>query len=346
MVDSGKLYHKKCTGLALDTVQRHEAPEDITLFGSCFCPFVQRVWVAFEFLGIPYKTVNLVLLASSLAKISHYADSNAITDEVDPYKKPQDLLAVSPKGLVPGLKLHNYNPPRALNESTVILEFLEECVESELLLHLLVSDRYLQPCSFYYETQPSAVFEPPLYVSFGNILVLHNPNLDARALVRLQSDHINRNLVPAFYRFLQAQEISAQIEGGKELHTAIEGLIALFERAERDVLNGGGVAGEGELRALKKGLGLWVDGGELGLADVMAGPWLFRANTVLKHYRGFALPSGPKTDAYFERLFTHAAFKATCSTEELYIDSYERYAFNRPNTSQVANAINSGRGLP
>lgn len=52
----------------------------------------------------------------------------ASLDEVDPYKKPADLLEVSPKGLVPGLKLHNFNPPRALNESTVILEYLEEYV--------------------------------------------------------------------------------------------------------------------------------------------------------------------------------------------------------------------------
>jgi len=51
------------------------------------------------------------------------------TDEVDPYKKPKDLLEVSPKGLVPGLKLNNFNPPRALNESTVILEYLEEYIQ-------------------------------------------------------------------------------------------------------------------------------------------------------------------------------------------------------------------------
>ena len=49
-------------------------------------------------------------------------------DEVDPYKKPAELLEVSPKGLVPALKLHTYTPPRALNESTVILEYLEEYV--------------------------------------------------------------------------------------------------------------------------------------------------------------------------------------------------------------------------
>jgi glutathione S-transferase len=52
----------------------------------------------------------------------------SLTDEVDPYKKPQELLDLSPKGLVPALKLNNYTPPRALNESTVIMEYLEEFV--------------------------------------------------------------------------------------------------------------------------------------------------------------------------------------------------------------------------
>lgn len=53
--DKGRAYHTKCTGAALNTVNRQDKDEDITLFGSCFCPFVQRVWVAFEFLGVPYK---------------------------------------------------------------------------------------------------------------------------------------------------------------------------------------------------------------------------------------------------------------------------------------------------
>jgi|SRR5882762_9255090 glutathione S-transferase len=83
-------------------------------------------------------------------------------------------------------------------------------------------------------------------------------NADARALVRLQSDHINRNLVPAFYRYLQAQGTPAQIEGGKEFHAAIEGLVSLFERA----------VGENEASAV----GLWEEGGQLGWADAMAGP--------------------------------------------------------------------------
>lgn len=79
--------------------------------------------------------------------------------------------------------------------------------------------------------------------------------------------------MPSFYRYLQAQDPTAQADGGKEFHSAIEGLVALFERAERDILGGGGVSGEGERKALAQGLGLWVEGNdEVGFADVMAGP--------------------------------------------------------------------------
>ncbi|KAJ7223932.1 thioredoxin-like protein [Mycena rebaudengoi] len=282
-----KHYHLECTGAALDTVKQHSNAQDITLFGTCFCPFVQRVWVALEYLGIPYK---------------YY--------EVDPYKKPAELLELSPKGLVPGLKLHKYSPPRGLNESTVILEYFEDLAAKTTGRSLLPTDPY------------------------------------ARALVRLQCDHINRTLVPGFYRFLQAQDPAAQIEAGKDFHAALETLVTLFERAEREIVQGGGAFGIGEQLALSAGLGLWLEDGDLNLADAMAGPWIYRASKVLKHYRGFALPQDDKFGAWVARLFNHPAFKVTCSTDDLYIDSYERYAENRPNTSQVANAINSGKALP
>ena len=53
--DKGRPYHTQCTGPALATVSQHRDEADIMLFGSCFCPFVQRVWVAFEYLGVSYK---------------------------------------------------------------------------------------------------------------------------------------------------------------------------------------------------------------------------------------------------------------------------------------------------
>lgn len=56
--DSGKKYHLQCTGEALETANRHSSSEHLTLFGSCFCPFVQRVWITLEHLGIDYKVCS------------------------------------------------------------------------------------------------------------------------------------------------------------------------------------------------------------------------------------------------------------------------------------------------
>jgi glutathione S-transferase len=71
-----------------------------------------------------------------LSLVTHPTDTTVCIDEVDPYKKPKDLLEVSPKGLVPGVRFENFKPPRALNESTVILEYLEEYV-SPFSLHVM-----------------------------------------------------------------------------------------------------------------------------------------------------------------------------------------------------------------
>lgn len=60
-------------------------------------PFVQRVWIALEAKGIPYQYI-----------------------EVDPYKKPQSLLEVNPRGLVPALRHGDWGS----HESTVLLEYV------------------------------------------------------------------------------------------------------------------------------------------------------------------------------------------------------------------------------
>jgi glutathione S-transferase len=59
--DTGRTRHDKCTGLALQLANAHQAPADITLFAACYSPFSQRVWIALELLGIPYKASSSVL---------------------------------------------------------------------------------------------------------------------------------------------------------------------------------------------------------------------------------------------------------------------------------------------
>ena len=88
---------------------------------------------------------------------------------------------------------------------------------------------------------------------------------------------------------------------------------------------------------------------------------------VLTPYRGWPLPEeGSRWARWVDAIEGNENVKATTSTDDLYLDSYERYAGesrisydfqvsraalirtqeNRPDTSQLANAVNSGRGLP
>lgn len=68
---------------------------------------------------------------------------------------------------------------------------------------------------------------------------------------------------------------------------------------------------------------------------------------VLKPYRGWPEPEeGSRWKKWMEAIDGNEHVKATTSADELYIDSYERYADNRPGTSMLADAVNGGYGLP
>lgn len=95
-------------------------------------------------------------------------------------------------------------------------------------------------------------------------------------------------------------------------------------------------------------------------------------NRVLKPYRGWPEPEeGSRWAKWIEAIEANEHVKATTSTDDLYLDSYERYAGecsqfmrwgwrsheywdrmadrgaeNRPDTSQLAKAVTSGKGLP
>ncbi|PYH79256.1 hypothetical protein BO82DRAFT_376579 [Aspergillus uvarum CBS 121591] len=270
-----KSYHTKATGFAAETVADHSADNDLKLFGSCFCPFVQRVWIALQFKGIPYQYI-----------------------EVDPYKKPQSLLEVNPRGLVPALRHGDWSS----HESTVLLEYLEDLNAGPPLL-------------------------PP-----------RDPKL--RAHCRLWADYVNRHIVPTFYRVLQAQDQEKQISHAEELRDSFNTLIGAAHTE-----------------------GPFFLGDKLSFVDVQVAPWIIRLRRVLKPYRGWPEPeAGSRWGAWVDAIEKDPHVAATTSDDGLYLDSYERYAGryscpvraddlltppeNRPNTSQLANAINSGRGLP
>ncbi|KAJ4296471.1 hypothetical protein N0V90_006516 [Kalmusia sp. IMI 367209] len=254
-----KTYHKKATGNALVTVKNHSKEDDLKLFGSCFCPFVQRVWISLEHKKIPYQYI-----------------------EVDPYKKPQSLLDINPRGLVPAIR---HGPTWSTHESTVIMEYLEDL-----------------------QTGPAIL----------------PPNPQTRATCRLWTDHINRHIVPTFYRLLQAQDPQDQVSHATELRTEIGKLVDVADPT-----------------------GPFFLGREFGFVDVQMAPWVVRLKKVLGPYRGWPeAEEGSRWKKWVDAIENEPSVRSTTSDDGLYLDSYERYAENRPGTSQVANAVNSGRGLP
>jgi glutathione S-transferase len=249
-----KSYHKRATGEALNTVRNHTKESDLKLFGSCFCPFVQRVWIALEAKGIDYQYV-----------------------EVDPYKKPPELLEVNPRGLVPAIRHGDW----ACYESTVLLDYLED-----------LGELWNQTGTGGASGQPVVPLFPPI----------SNPQL--RAHCRLWNDHINRHITPGFYRYLQAQDMSKQMEHGEELKTEISRLV---DAADPE--------------------GPFFLGPELSIVDVQFAPWMLRLSRVLAHYRGWPPPEeGSRWEAWLHAIESHDAIRRTTSDDELYLDSYERYA--------------------
>ncbi|KAJ5833086.1 Glutathione S-transferase/chloride channel C-terminal [Penicillium riverlandense] len=150
--------HPEATGPAKALVDRHRAEQPLKLLTILdtklnYLSPVQRVWLALEEKQIPYEYI-----------------------EVNPYNKPDSLLALNPRGLVPTLSCPTSPSPRPLYESTVILEYLEDA-----------------------------------YPGHGPRLLPTDPYERARA--RIWIDYVTSRIIPAFHRFLQYQPTGPQ-DGG------------------------------------------------------------------------------------------------------------------------------------
>ena len=111
-------------------------------------------------------------------------------NEVNPYKKDKEYLAINPKGLVPALVHHG----RALNESQIILEYLEDISPDHPLF-------------------PQDPFD--------------------RAIARLWMDHVSKKICPAFFRVILAQawEKAKQQEAQEELLGAITKFVEAMDES-------------------------------------------------------------------------------------------------------------------
>lgn len=125
-----------------------------------------------------------------------------------------------------------------------------------------------------------------------------------RAHARLWTDHVNRSLIPGFYRLLQAQEEEKQVAEATHL---TEDLQKLIDAADAS--------------------GPFFSGAEFGFVDASMAPWVLRFRRVLAPYRGWPSPEpGSRWAKWLDAIEGVDAVRKTVSSDELYLDSYERYA--------------------
>jgi glutathione S-transferase len=115
---------------------------------------------------------------------------------------------------------------------------------------------------------------------------------------------VNKNIIPGYYRYLQAQETEKQKEYAVDFKNQITKLVDAADAT-----------------------GPFFLGPEIGFVDVQFAPWMLRLSRVLKPYRGWPDPeAGSRWAKWIEAIEANEAVKATTSTDDLYLDSYERYA--------------------
>ena len=123
-------------------------------------------------------------------------------------------------------------------------------------------------------------------------------------LTHANSFQINRHIVPNFYRVLQEQDQEKQISNARELK---EGFNKLVTAAHPE--------------------GPFFLGPDISFVDIQVAPWILRLGRVLKPYRGWPDPeAGTRWATWINAIEQNEHVRATTSTDELYLDSYERYA--------------------
>ncbi|TBU39043.1 glutathione-S-transferase [Dichomitus squalens] len=171
---------------------------------------------------------------------------------------------------------------RALYESLIICEFLEDAFPDHEP-HILPSDPF------------------------------------DRALVRLWTDHVSKQIVPGFMRLVQAQDSQKQREYLEEFNKALRTISAQVK-------------------------GPYFLGEQFTLVDVALAPWVVRDYIVAEH-RGYSREAvGNGWKEYAVQLETRESVLRTQSDRVYYTEIYGRYLRDEAQ-SEAAKAIRAGRSF-
>ncbi|KPI39500.1 uncharacterized protein AB675_5022 [Cyphellophora attinorum] len=315
--------HPHATGLAATFAQSHlnasDADSPFTLYGSWFCPFVQRVWIILHLKSIPHRYV-----------------------EINPYHKAAEFLARNPRGLVPTLAVNDLKLA-GVEANGIGDDAGNEEFNGNSSNDATTTDGVHPKEKILYESTIIATY---LNTRYPQPHPLTSNNAYTAAKQAIAIDFISTRIIPAFYRFLQHTpqkpytldscraefcghllEFTRQMHsqgpfyGGKDISMVDIALIPWALRVfliDHYKLPGGSGVG----RHTTAG----DDKPELGSEEDQDALW-------------------QRYSTWYNAISTHPSVQATMSDRERYIEAYKRYAEDTTG-SGVGKATREGRGLP
>ena len=306
------------SGTALQTLYSHatDTSNHLTFYGSSFCPFAQRVWIALEHIGIPYRLYETT-------ERDYYKDPNDSPD--GPLKAHiDDLGDLHPQGRLPCLKHNNF----IVWESEVMMQYLEDLAMGQSLFHTAVGNPQLKAHSRmwvdYINRRILPVFYAVLLVP-GSAAGQLGAGPDCEASIshaqanahaeddmshRVQSERYplrdghqrNRPSQPTTLPFGMVDD--STISTSAKLLATLNANITTLVNASHQT-------------------GPYFLGDTLSYVDICFAPWIVRMSRVLAVYRGFSSPEiGTRWQAWCDAIENDQVVRRTVSEDKSYHDVY------------------------
>ena len=215
----------------------------------------------------------------------------------------------------------------ALLEKGVEFEYIEQDPYNKTAEWLAINPRGMVPAILH---KGKAVYESPICIEYVDEEWVTGRNIlpfdtYQRARARILCDHIDKKVVPPFYRILMKKSDEERTAAKRELINALQFLFEDFDTSS----------------------GLFFGGKTLGMVDMMLLPFAYRFALILPHYRSFVLPEEglEKYHQWYGAVSSCTSVQKTMPNDSNLLEKYKRY-FEDTATSLVAEAVRRGTALP
>lgn len=310
------------SGLALQTLHTHSDPTEnqLSFYACSYCPFSQRVWIALELIGIPYRYIE--------ATEKNFALSS--TNAVGMRATFPELNDINPEGKVPCLKHNNF----AVWESAIMMEYLEDLGAGHSLFAPAESNPQFKAHSRlwvdFIDRRILPVFYALLLLPDTDVDETQNtiPNLVLRDARSQQDSLLSNRAAPDMAMSSSYTYMPKPHENQCDISSLPPGIVHANYRNPQTALRAQALIAtlHSTITTLVNAShreGPFFLGPTLSYVDIAFAPWIIRLSRVLSYYRGFPRPEvGTRWRAWCDAVENNDIVKRTVSEEEGYREVY------------------------